>query len=480
MLPRRSTCIVFGLSVAFLNASLLVSAQEVGTATGKTFAPYERLDYSERVERYVDHDYVKAHYNRDEFVKNERLNKLILTESDYAKIDNEAQELLSRINDNGSLNEYIKYIGSVRRFLFNKGNEQFEHAVRDWIRLEPESCIPYLLAGRYNQDLGWEARGGGYANTVTPGAAEIFLERLGMAKAAFNKALELDPENPYALHSLITLTLSLGEGPKAVGAAYQRAIKAYPYSVLARAWYLNSLYPKWGGTWIQAETFVAREMMGFEQNPALVSLHLEFVDEQERFREGYEDFDKQDAVVTRIIKLLSDAHKALPNDLHIARLLYYWSSKIKDYETQYAVSLKIGNTFDAFDNFRTAAQYHYLRMHGVRNYALTFEGDERKKFLDELVEIAPNWPDTWEKLSFYYRSQGDNEKMVECFEKALHLNTNEFSVCMNLINVAAQAERYHDALAYIDYAESLSLKEDATKHLERTRNVIEARIRRAQ
>ena len=105
-----------------------------------------------------------------------------------------------------------------------------------------------ILYGRYERAAAWEARGGGFANTVTPEGWRGFAEHLAKAHDYLAKAHALHPDRPEAATELIKVTMGGGaqfnEAPrdwfdKATRAQldYEPAYNAYVYSIL----------PRWGG-----------------------------------------------------------------------------------------------------------------------------------------------------------------------------------------------------------------------------------------
>jgi tetratricopeptide (TPR) repeat protein len=106
-----------------------------------------------------------------------------------------------------------------------------------------------MLKGEWHLHAGWEARGGGFANTVTREGWAGFHAHLSEAAKHFKKAHELNPEAPEAATRMIQVAMAghaeEGEGErfwfdKAVAACFdwEPAYDSYSWA----------LQPRWGGS----------------------------------------------------------------------------------------------------------------------------------------------------------------------------------------------------------------------------------------
>jgi hypothetical protein len=112
----------------------------------------------------------------------------------------------------------------------------------------PDEAFVYSLKAWFYLDYAWEARGTGWANSVTEGGWKLLAQRLQTAEAALNKAWELDPTFPNTPLQFMTLELGQGKGRQRMELWFERAM-AFPanrYDALYnRAYYLE---PRWYGT----------------------------------------------------------------------------------------------------------------------------------------------------------------------------------------------------------------------------------------
>src|SRR5262249_4269138 len=104
--------------------------------------------------------------------------------------------------------------------------------------------------------LAWQARGGGWASTVTPQGWAGFKEHLEKAAQHFSEAYKLGPQYPEAAAEMITVAMAGGapdgETPRLW---FDRAVKAQLDYLKAYQNYLFSLMPRWGGTHEQMYMF---------------------------------------------------------------------------------------------------------------------------------------------------------------------------------------------------------------------------------
>jgi hypothetical protein len=116
---------------------------------------------------------------------------------------------------------------------------------------------PLLLCVRATGYIqyGWEARGTGLANTVTPEGWRLFDERLRHAEKDLLEAWELAPDFYPAANKMQIVGLGLSWEPEEVDVWFQRAMKANADNIEAC---LNKLYyfePKWHGKGVEILVF---------------------------------------------------------------------------------------------------------------------------------------------------------------------------------------------------------------------------------
>jgi len=104
------------------------------------------------------------------------------------------------------------------------------------------------VQGYFNVDYAWDARGGGWANTVTADGARLMAQRLKKAQGALEEAWRLNPSNSDAAACMIRVELGQGEGRDRMEKWFDRAVAADPDNYGAYQAELYYLQPKWYGS----------------------------------------------------------------------------------------------------------------------------------------------------------------------------------------------------------------------------------------
>lgn len=144
-----------------------------------------------------------------------------------------------------------------------------EEHYQAWIEASPESFVPAYFKGMAHVSWGWDARGSGWASTVTEEGWEIFGRELQKAKEAFTLANRISSSQAYGYTGLLIVARALRAPTKIREAYFEAAIQADPDYLAAYEMKLEDLYPKWGGTAEAALQFVYGSM---EARPDYVPL----------------------------------------------------------------------------------------------------------------------------------------------------------------------------------------------------------------
>ena len=112
----------------------------------------------------------------------------------------------------------------------------------------PNRAEPFVFKGRYYIQWAWEARGNGFANTVTEKGGQLMQERLVVAEQSLKRAYELDPTDPAAPTEMLTCELGQGKGKQVMELWFKRAMEADPDNITACNHKMYYLEPKWYGS----------------------------------------------------------------------------------------------------------------------------------------------------------------------------------------------------------------------------------------
>ena len=94
----------------------------------------------------------------------------------------------------------------------------------------------------------WDARGGGWANTVTAQRSEEFQSRLGRAETAYTSAWENDHTDGEAACGMIDVMMAGGGEHDQLMQWYHRAVAGNCSPAVAANMVMNALQPRWGGS----------------------------------------------------------------------------------------------------------------------------------------------------------------------------------------------------------------------------------------
>lgn len=158
-----------------------------------------------------------------------------------------------------------------------------------------------LLKGEVYIQLGWQARGYGYANTITSEGAKLFDKHLATAEEALTAAWQLNTNEARIAVKMMSVELGQGKGRDRMELWFQRAMKADPNDYDACDAKLLYLEPKWYGSAADMLAFgrecVQNEQWGGHVPLILIDAHVAI---QEQFADdaAKADYWKQPPVWT--------------------------------------------------------------------------------------------------------------------------------------------------------------------------------------
>ena len=125
--------------------------------------------------------------------------------------------------------------------------QEFLARLAEWEAAFPDSITPKLIHANWMAAYAWEARGGGWANSVTDEGWKLFRERLAQARA---ELMALHPRrNECPLWYVIMQTVALGQAwpREEYEALFEEAIRLEPEYITFYLQKVNYLQPKWHG-----------------------------------------------------------------------------------------------------------------------------------------------------------------------------------------------------------------------------------------
>jgi|GEM_PF-1890742 len=126
----------------------------------------------------------------------------------------------------------------------------------EWQKAMPASVTPAIARATILDALSWEARGGGYAPTVTEEGWTTFEELSTAALAALDGVSQRPADDAYYYQLRMSIR-NAAEGAEKIRDDFERAVAIDPGDFGIYASYLNKLRPQWGGS-LEAEEKFAR------------------------------------------------------------------------------------------------------------------------------------------------------------------------------------------------------------------------------
>jgi tetratricopeptide (TPR) repeat protein len=142
---------------------------------------------------------------------------------------------------NGTIivSDIIRKATGDRKFALDALSKALEQAPTSWRAV--------IMASEL-RSYAWDARGGGYANTVTPEGWKLMSERLAQAHALLEQAWEDEPNNGYVATQMINVLLGENAEREVMERWWQRAMRADPHNFEACSNKMYFLEPKWHGS----------------------------------------------------------------------------------------------------------------------------------------------------------------------------------------------------------------------------------------
>ena len=149
----------------------------------------------------------------------------------------------------------VEMLQALGRYGNNEDEEAFKRIDGLLLKHFSRTSVPYYVKGLFYLDYAWKARGGGYANSVTPEGWKLYAERLAIAEPALVKAWQMNPSEPSAATEMIRLATDTSKSREEMELWFQRAMAANTNNWDACNHKMRYLYPQWHGS--------AEEMLAF-------------------------------------------------------------------------------------------------------------------------------------------------------------------------------------------------------------------------
>jgi hypothetical protein len=116
-----------------------------------------------------------------------------------------------------------------------------------WIASTPRDATPYVAKATVLVAYAWDARGGGWANSVSEDAWRLFRERLGAAQQVLESSAAISKASPVWYETMQTVALGLSWPEPAYTSLFNEAVQREPSDYF---FYFNAaqyFLPRWQG-----------------------------------------------------------------------------------------------------------------------------------------------------------------------------------------------------------------------------------------
>jgi hypothetical protein len=155
----------------------------------------------------------------------------------------------------------------------------FEDLLRYVLQVDPSDSTAAALLALTLIDSAWQARGRAHAEDVSADRFAVFRDRLRQAELVLIDAAARTPQDPAVWSARLMTARGLHLGLAEIDRRYARLTAAAPDDLAGQEQYLQSLCPKWYGTWELAHGWAWRTLQaappGALQGALVARAHLE-------------------------------------------------------------------------------------------------------------------------------------------------------------------------------------------------------------
>lgn len=144
--------------------------------------------------------------------------------------------------------------------LFSYGGltiDQMMDSTTEWRRTYPKSLYPELAETSVLMAWAYQARGFGYANTISNQNAQLFSHRLAMAQAALQSIASRGAASPIWYEQLLSVRLLQSSDKRELRGLFDRGIAQFPGHLALYDAMLHVLMPRWLGSIADVDSFIA-------------------------------------------------------------------------------------------------------------------------------------------------------------------------------------------------------------------------------
>jgi hypothetical protein len=130
--------------------------------------------------------------------------------------------------------------------------------IAEWRKEYPESYGPDLVEALLWRAWAWNARGGGYADSVTPEGWKLFTEKIAHADEVLERSKHRASRSPLWYQIRLGIARDAGWDHERYGALFDEATKRFSWYIPLYLFAANYLLPKWDGSYAALDALARR------------------------------------------------------------------------------------------------------------------------------------------------------------------------------------------------------------------------------
>ena len=334
-------------------------------------------------------------------------------------------------------------------WLLNKKVNNFDLLLDEWEKEIPKSHIPHLIRACILINKAWEARGTGWASTVTKEGWDKMNKNLKSSQTELEKAYELNPADPNIGATGIIVSMGLCVDLSVTKSWFDRSMNSDPYHTSAYAQMMTVLFPKWHGSWKLAKSVVDDALKKTDYNPQLFALLPLYYEEFCRRKTDNEENVKlkfkseyRKVYNTILKKAYEEASEKYPDEFQVQARYGIDALNDKDRELglkkieQVIKLIEAGKTIDLpyFSSFNCSICFVYNKYAWILSTSKNENHYQPKRALiyaRKAVELEPEWEWGLDTLANAYAANGDFTSAIETQKKAMEFGNETFKRTSN-------------------------------------------------
>lgn len=302
---------------------------------------------------------------------------------------------------------------------FEIKDKKYETLFNAWVKSTPDKYQPYLARARYYYRLGWLSRGPKWSSETKEEQMQEMASYFGKAMKDIASSLVINDQSMVSYSTLINITNSFGDKAR-TKAVLTKALEINTATYVVRAAYLNSLKPRWGGSYEEMKLFVEKSQIYVKENPKIKLL----------FGDLYADAASMQAISGAYNAAEKKYTKALSFGEYHVRLYERGKNSFK--QKNYQKSLHDLNR--AIEIYPENAKYYYWRAKSFNKLNQSKLASKDIRYAskldpgDQSIQELQNWmANNYIRQGYELRNNPNKSAEIEKYDDALLIQPNNAS-----------------------------------------------------